>query len=204
MCLLAYCTPGKRAHFWDNTLTQGQATKEHPMMGRSCRELPGGFCLGMVTAPESQSHLKRSHARPLSPSLHPGTVHWHKGRRGSCRSRGQDSHQGHSVLLKPTCSGCVTEGMTFPQGRFIWILQGSLPVVCNVTQLQQHRAQALAQAGGRVQQRVFSAQGRAQQAGPRSRRQTQMPQLQGKQVVLHPQSARHRGAPPHPAQLART
>lgn len=67
-------------------------------MGRSCRDLPGGSCLEPVTAPGSQHHLNHSCAWRL---LH---------------KQGQDSHQPHSALLKPPCSGCVTDGITFRQG----------------------------------------------------------------------------------------
>lgn len=95
------------------------------MTVRTCRDLPGGFCLGMVTVPHSQNHLKCS---PLPSSLHPGAAPWHKGR-GSCRSREQDSHQPHS--------GHVAEGITSPKGQSIHILQGSLSLVCKTAQLWQ-------------------------------------------------------------------
>lgn len=42
-------------------------------MGCSCRDLPGGFCLGTVTAPDSQHHLKRSRAQP--PPIQPVPRH---------------------------------------------------------------------------------------------------------------------------------
>lgn len=114
-----------QGHRFTPALTQGQATKEHPMMECSCRDLPGGFWLGTVTGTDSQHPLRHS---PLPSSLHPGAMHWRKGR-GSCRSRGQDSHQPRS--------GCVTEGITFPQGRFIHIPQGQRSLVCKTVQLWQ-------------------------------------------------------------------
>lgn len=169
------------------------------MMGRTCRDLPGGFCLGMVTVPHIQNHLKCS---PLPSSLHPGAAPWHKGR-GSCRSREQDSHQPHS--------GHVTEGITSPKGQSIHILQGSLSLVCKTAQLwqglgrgcsrarPQHRLVAGCSKGLSLPKAMLSTQGH--RAGGQAQ---EVLQLQAKQVLLHTQSGRHRGAPPHPAQLART
>lgn len=185
-------------HPCSNPRTRNQGTSHDgtQVQGLAWRFLPGdSHC--------SQQHrLKRSCAGhpPIEPA--PRCCTPAQGTKKLIQKQGT-APTPMTLLLKPPRSGCVTGGITFPQGQFIQILQGSLSGVQNGPALAGLGA-PVQQGRGQGQQRAVTALGCAQHEGPRSRRADTGGAAAPGQASGASQSARHRGAPPHPAQPART